>query len=54
MTPIEEDINNYNSGKICTTCWRSFDKIDLCLYNSEWTCSKCAAKFTKYAFGREK
>ena len=54
MTPIEEDVSNFNNGKMCTTCWRKFEKKDLCIYDGEWTCDKCAAKFIKFAFGREK
>ena len=54
MTPVEEDVRGFNNGKMCTTCWRKFEKIDLCIYDGEWTCTKCAAKFIKYAFGRDK
>jgi hypothetical protein len=54
MTPVEEDVKGFNNGKMCTTCWRKFEKTDLCIYEGEWTCTKCAAKFIKYAFGRDK
>jgi len=38
----------------CTTCWKTVEKIDACKYNGKDTCTRCAAKFLKYAFGREK
>lgn len=38
----------------CETCWKDIPKEDMCTYNGKPTCMKCAAKFIKYAFGRDK
>lgn len=38
----------------CETCWKETPKEDMCTYNGKPTCMKCAAKFIKHAFGRDK
>ena len=38
----------------CKTCWKAFELSDTCIYNGVITCNKCAAKFIKHCFGRDK